>query len=61
MRKKEECFCEICGVSSTIKRVNFIKMANMHLCENIEINSNDLENLKILIKEVCLILMILEL
>lgn len=33
MRKKEECFCEICGVSSTIKRVNFIKMANMHLCE----------------------------
>lgn len=32
MRKKEIHCCEICGVSSTEKRVNFIKEADMYLC-----------------------------
>lgn len=32
MRKKEECFCEVCGVSSKVKRVGFNKFTGMTLC-----------------------------
>lgn len=33
MRKKEERFCEVCGISSLIKNVSLLKEANMYLCE----------------------------
>ena len=61
MRKiTEERFCEVCGVSSKFKQVNFNNLAGKHSVLNTQDSLKTMENLKTLIQDVYLMIMKLD-